>query len=81
MVTRKRCAWAERSDLMRAYHDDEWGKPSHDDTHLFEILDRVLPAEVNVMLLPVMLEVAPVILPEAPVAANVTLLLAIFQLT
>jgi len=23
---------------MRAYHDDEWGKPSHDDTHLFEML-------------------------------------------
>jgi DNA-3-methyladenine glycosylase I len=36
--TGKRCAWAERSDLMRAYHDDEWGKPSHDDTHLFEML-------------------------------------------
>jgi DNA-3-methyladenine glycosylase I len=36
--TGKRCAWAESSDLMRAYHDDEWGKPSHDDTHLFEML-------------------------------------------
>src|SRR5258708_3571482 len=23
---------------MRAYHDDEWGTPSHDDTHLFEML-------------------------------------------
>jgi len=23
---------------MRAYHDDEWGVPSHDDTHLFEML-------------------------------------------
>ena len=23
---------------MRAYHDDEWGRPSHDDTHLFEML-------------------------------------------
>lgn len=34
----KRCAWAESSDLMRAYHDDEWGVPSHDDTHLFEML-------------------------------------------
>ena len=38
MATGKRCAWAESSDLMRAYHDDEWGKPSHDDTHLFEML-------------------------------------------
>jgi DNA-3-methyladenine glycosylase I len=36
--TRQRCEWAESSDLMRAYHDDEWGKPSHDDTHLFEML-------------------------------------------
>ncbi len=34
----KRCAWAESSDLIRAYHDDEWGVPSHDDTHLFEML-------------------------------------------
>jgi DNA-3-methyladenine glycosylase I len=24
--------------LMRAYHDDEWGVPSHDDRHLFEML-------------------------------------------
>jgi len=23
---------------MRAYHDDEWGVPAHDDTHLFEML-------------------------------------------
>jgi DNA-3-methyladenine glycosylase I len=23
---------------MRAYHDREWGVPSHDDTHLFEML-------------------------------------------
>ncbi len=23
---------------MRAYHDEEWGKPSHDDRHLFEML-------------------------------------------
>ena len=35
---RARCSWAESSDLMRAYHDDEWGTPSHDDTHLFEML-------------------------------------------
>ena len=38
MGTGQRCEWAESSDLMRAYHDDEWGKPSHDDTHLFEML-------------------------------------------
>jgi DNA-3-methyladenine glycosylase I len=23
---------------MRAYHDEEWGVPSHDDVHLFELL-------------------------------------------
>lgn len=23
---------------MRAYHDEEWGVPSHNDTHLFEML-------------------------------------------
>ncbi len=34
----RRCAWAESSDLMRAYHDDEWGMPSCDDEHLFEML-------------------------------------------
>jgi DNA-3-methyladenine glycosylase I len=35
----KRCAWAEGSDeLMLAYHDEEWGVPSHDDVHLFEML-------------------------------------------
>jgi DNA-3-methyladenine glycosylase I len=38
MAARQRCPWAESSDLMRAYHDDEWGVPSHDDTHLFEML-------------------------------------------
>ncbi len=34
----QRCGWAESSDLMRAYHDDEWGVPSRDETHLFEML-------------------------------------------
>ena len=35
----KRCAWAEGGDeLMLAYHDEEWGVPSHDDVHLFEML-------------------------------------------
>src|SRR3954454_21940577 len=33
-----RCGWADSSDAMRAYHDDEWGVPSHDDAHLFEML-------------------------------------------
>jgi DNA-3-methyladenine glycosylase I len=34
-----RCAWAEgSSEAMLAYHDEEWGVPSHDDRHLFELL-------------------------------------------
>ncbi|MFE9246970.1 DNA-3-methyladenine glycosylase I [Nocardiopsis sp. NPDC006938] len=35
----RRCAWARNaSELMTAYHDTEWGRPSHDDRHLFEML-------------------------------------------
>ncbi|SAK41049.1 DNA-3-methyladenine glycosylase I [Caballeronia hypogeia] len=32
-----RCAWAT-TEAMIAYHDGEWGVPSHDDQHLFEML-------------------------------------------
>ena len=36
----KRCGWVSGSSdpLMLAYHDIEWGVPSHDDVHLFEML-------------------------------------------
>jgi DNA-3-methyladenine glycosylase I len=35
----KRCEWPGADDpLMLAYHDEEWGVPSHDDGHLFEML-------------------------------------------
>lgn len=34
----KRCGWAGDDPLMVAYHDEEWGVPSHDDRHLFEML-------------------------------------------
>lgn len=35
----KRCQWAGEDDaLMIAYHDEQWGRPSHDDRHLFEML-------------------------------------------
>jgi DNA-3-methyladenine glycosylase I len=37
-MTIKRCSWAESSDLMRAYHDEEWGVPVHDDQKLFEFM-------------------------------------------
>lgn len=33
-----RCSWAEGSDAYRLYHDTEWGVPSHDDRHLFQML-------------------------------------------
>jgi DNA-3-methyladenine glycosylase I len=33
-----RCAWCGDNPLYRAYHDNEWGVPSHDDRHLFEML-------------------------------------------
>jgi len=34
----KRCDWAECSDLVREYHDTQWGIPVHDDRLLFEML-------------------------------------------
>ena len=33
-----RCAWCLGTDLMTAYHDEEWGVPLHDDRKLFEFL-------------------------------------------
>src|SRR6184192_3839402 len=33
----RRCQWA-RTELMIAYHDQEWGVPLHDDRGLFEFL-------------------------------------------
>ena len=34
-----RCRWAQNGDAeYLRYHDQEWGRPSHDDTHLFELL-------------------------------------------
>ena len=33
-----RCAWCEKDDLYRKYHDEEWGKPVYDDATLFEFL-------------------------------------------
>jgi DNA-3-methyladenine glycosylase I len=36
---KQRCPWAGDNPLYIAYHDDEWGVPSHDDRHLFEMLN------------------------------------------
>ena len=33
-----RCAWCEKDDLYRNYHDVEWGKPIYDDETIFEFL-------------------------------------------
>jgi DNA-3-methyladenine glycosylase I len=33
-----RCPWAESDPLLTEYHDEEWGVPSFDDRHLFELL-------------------------------------------
>ena len=33
-----RCGWANGGPLEIAYHDTEWGVPSRDDRHLFEML-------------------------------------------
>jgi DNA-3-methyladenine glycosylase I len=35
----QRCAWVPEGDpLYVSYHDEEWGVPSHDERHLFEML-------------------------------------------
>ena len=34
----QRCAWALGSERYRAYHDEEWGVPVHDDRVFFEFL-------------------------------------------
>jgi len=34
-----RCDWAGSDPLYVEYHDREWGVPSHDDRHLFEMLN------------------------------------------
>ena len=36
--TRRRCAWANGSELEQAYHDEEWGVPLHDERRLFEFV-------------------------------------------
>lgn len=35
---KNRCSWSETDPLLKNYHDNEWGIPSHDDRHLFELL-------------------------------------------
>jgi len=37
-MMKKRCEWCGSDPLYIAYHDHEWGRPVHDDRHLFEML-------------------------------------------
>jgi DNA-3-methyladenine glycosylase I len=37
-TVKKRCDWAEDHPLMIAYHDQEWGRPVHDEHALFEAI-------------------------------------------
>jgi DNA-3-methyladenine glycosylase I len=34
----KRCSWSGNNPLYQKYHDEEWGKVTHDDKTLFEFL-------------------------------------------
>lgn len=35
----ERCTWATNTtEEMQAYHDDEWGRPVHEEQQLFELL-------------------------------------------
>lgn len=35
---KSRCGWMGNDDLMRIYHDEEWGVPVHDDQRWFEYI-------------------------------------------
>ncbi len=37
-MTIQRCGWCSNDPLYMAYHDQEWGQPSHDEQHVFEML-------------------------------------------
>ncbi len=35
---KSRCPWADTDPILETYHDNEWGRPEHDDKKLFELL-------------------------------------------
>ena len=37
-MDKKRCPWAGDTQIYIDYHDNEWGRPVHDDRRLFEML-------------------------------------------
>ena len=38
ILNQKRCPWVTADPIYIKYHDEEWGKPVHDDNKLFEFL-------------------------------------------
>lgn len=38
MDVKARCSWAGNTAIYQDYHDNEWGRPVHDDKKLFEML-------------------------------------------
>ena len=38
MAQPTRCSWAGPEPIYLDYHDHEWGRPTHDDRALFELL-------------------------------------------
>ena len=38
MCEKIRCSWAGNIPVYIDYHDNEWGRPVHDDNRLFEML-------------------------------------------
>lgn len=37
-MIQSRCAWVIEDPIYIEYHDNEWGKPAHDDQKLFEVI-------------------------------------------
>ena len=38
MGGKTRCSWADDVPIYVDYHDNEWGRPTHNDRELFELL-------------------------------------------
>jgi len=38
MAEKNRCPWSDETPIYVDYHDNEWGRPVHDDQRLFEML-------------------------------------------
>lgn len=38
LENKTRCSWANQNEMIKKYHDMEWGSPCHDNHKLFELL-------------------------------------------